>query len=79
MRPNLHVIIITQTRDKAKYMGYCEDVPIIISNVVNYTPILIIAYGEQDLILGQLWQKEAGFAMETAENRLVKARIYTTN
>ena len=53
IRPNPHVIIIIQIRDKAKYVGCCKDVPIIISNIINYILILIIAHSEQDLILGR--------------------------
>ena len=46
IRPNPHVIIIIQIKNEAKCMEYCKDIPVIISNIVNYILILIITYGE---------------------------------
>ena len=46
IRPDPHVIIITQTKDEAKYMGCYKDIPITINNIVNHTLILIITHSK---------------------------------
>ncbi len=79
MRLSSAIQMITQTSQEIQIIECCENVSMMIEDVVTYTAFMMIKYDDQNFILERSWQAECQYDCETETDDSMFSITYFVN